>query len=72
MARLKTHKVGFRTKGLTDEQAAQMFYLITCVAYSFDKDCDLVSNVPLSVLRKQYPDETWSRGTRQERIDLVS
>jgi len=49
-----------------------MFYLITCVAYSFDKDCDLVSNVPLSVLRKQYPDETWSRGTRQERIDLVS
>lgn len=73
MARPKTHKFSLRTKGLTDEQAAQVAYLVSCAGWALtsEGDSELATNVPLKVLRSQFPNSSWERCTAAERIALV-
>jgi hypothetical protein len=56
-----------KTKGLTDEDAARLHYIIACAASAFTDDYDTASNVPVNVLRA-----TWHVARRQERLDLVT
>jgi len=67
----KTHKFAVRTKGLTNDQAAQLAYLISCAAFSFSDEAETASNVPVATLRSLFPDEDWVVGTAQERIALA-
>lgn len=76
MSRPKTHKVSLQTKGLTHEEAALLYYLITSAAEAVLKgdseSYDSASNVPLKVLRSEYPASEWSTVTTKQRIALVS
>ncbi len=75
MARPKTHKISVQVKGLSHEQAARLYYIISCAAYSFvgtdASRYDTASNVPLSVLRAEFPDEDWRGVSAAERVALV-
>ena len=72
----KTHKFALSVKGLTDEQAAQLHYLLSNCADAFthgDSDSyDTASNVPLKVLRAEYPESPWVSATKKDRIDIIS
>lgn len=72
----KTHKFALSVKGLTDEQAAQLHYLLAnCAdAFTFGDPAryDTASNVPLKVLRAEYPDSPWVSATKKDRIDIIS
>jgi hypothetical protein len=72
MPRSKTHKFALQTKGLSDEEAARLVYLIKSAGRAFAEQYELASNVPLKLLRSQYPDEEWTPSKRQDRLDLVS
>jgi hypothetical protein len=72
MARQKTHKFALQTKGLTDEDAARLFYLIASAGRAFTENYDTASNVPLKTLRAQYSDAEWVLAKRQDRLDLVT
>jgi hypothetical protein len=76
MARSKTHKFSIQTKGLTHEEAALLYYLITSTAEAVVKGdserYDSASNTPLKTLRAEYPASKWQTVTAKERIDLVS
>ena len=76
MARPKTHKISIQTKGLSHEEAALLYYLLTSATEALVKgDSDRyesASNVPLKVLRSAYPDSDWKPVTAKERIALVS
>jgi hypothetical protein len=73
MARRKTHKFSLRTKGLTDEQAAQVAYLVSCAGWALtsEGDTELATNVPVAVLRSQFPNSNWERCTAADRVALV-
>ena len=60
-----------QTKGLTDEEAARLHYLIACAASAFTADYDTAGNVPLKTLRSVFPDDSWHLARRQDRLDLV-
>ncbi len=72
----KTHKFAINVKGLTNEQAAQLHYLLASCADAFTygdtNRYDTASNVPLKVLRAEYPDSPWFSASTKDRIDLVS
>lgn len=72
----KTHKFAVNVKGLTDEQAAQLHYLLSNCAdactHGDSERYDTASNVPLKVLRAEYPDTTWVSASKKDRIDIVS
>lgn len=72
MPRPKTHKIAIQTKGLTDEEAARLFYILASAARAFTERYDTASNVPLKVLRSQFPDAEWMLSRRQDRVDLMS
>lgn len=76
MPRLKTHKFAVQVKGLTDDQAAQLhFLLLSCAAAMVGGDADrfdTVGNVAVKKLREAYPDTEWRSATAKERIALVS
>jgi hypothetical protein len=72
MARRKAHKISVQTKGLSDADAARLFYLISSAGRAFDANAESASNVSLSTLRKHFPDADWHRVTAAERIRLVS
>ena len=76
MARPKTHKISIQTKGLSHEEAALLYYLLTSATEALVKgDSDRyesASNVPLTVLRSEYPGSDWKSVTAKERIALVS
>ena len=59
MLRRKAHRIVLQTKGLTDEQAAQLLYLVRSAADSFDTDYRFECNVPARVLRELYPSYNW-------------
>jgi hypothetical protein len=64
MARRKTHKIALRTLGLTDVEAAQLYYLVTCAAHALTDGPDSyssASNVPLKTLRQKFPGSDWER-----------
>ncbi|MEV0288824.1 hypothetical protein AB0H36_32295 [Kribbella sp. NPDC050820] len=70
----RKHKFSLRVSGLTDEQAAHLHYLLANLANSFTRDPDkyeTISNVPLKVLRAEFPDYGWRGATAAERVDLV-
>jgi hypothetical protein len=71
MARLKTHKIAVRTRGLTDEDAARLHYLIAAAAHALADEYETASNVPVRTLRAVYPDDDWHIANRQDRLDLV-
>jgi hypothetical protein len=48
MRRAKTHKIALTTKGLTDEDAARLHYLIACSASAFADEYEAASNVPVT------------------------
>ena len=72
----RTHKFAVSVKGLTDEQAAQLHYLISNCADAFTygdaSRYDTASNVPLKVLRAEYPDSPWVSARKKDRIDIIS
>lgn len=76
MSRPKTHKISVQTKGLTREQAALLYYLITSAAEAVLKGdsegYESASNVPLKILRSEYPSSEWRTVTTKQRIALVS
>lgn len=72
MARPKTHKIALRTRGLTDEEAARLHYILSYAAAAFTEDYETASNVPLKTLRELFPDGDWGRSSTKERLDLVS
>lgn len=76
MPRPKTHKFSLQTKGLSHEEAALLYYLITSAAEAVLKGdgdrYDSASSVPLKILRSEYPDSSWSSVTAKERIALVT
>ncbi len=74
MPRRKMHKISLRVQGLTNEQAAHLHYLVGSIAESFTRNSDdyeTISNVPLKVLRSEFPHYAWHRATAAERVDLV-
>lgn len=72
----KTHKFAVSVKGLTDERAAQLHYLISNCADAFTygdaSRYDTASNVPLKVLRAEYPDSPWVSASMKDRINIIS
>lgn len=72
----KTHKFAINVRGLTDEQAAQLHYLFSncadALTYGDSSRYDTASNVPLKVLRAEYPDSAWVSASKKDRIDIVS
>ena len=72
----KTHKFAINVRGLTDEQAAQLFYMLTSCATAFtygDKDrYEAASNVPLKVLRAEYPTSEWVMVSKKDRIGIAT
>jgi len=60
-----------RTTGLTDEEAARLQYVLCYAAAAFDSGARTVSNVPVAVLGRVYPKETWSVVSRKDRISIV-
>ena len=48
-----------QTRGLSDEQASQLMYLVCCVADSFDAEYESECNVPKRTLRLVYPEFNW-------------
>ena len=72
MPRAKTHKIALKTKGLTDEDAAELHYLVACAASAFADGYETASNVPVKVLRAAFPDDSWHVARRQDRLDLVT
>lgn len=76
MPRPKTHKISIQTKGLSHEEAALLYYLLTSVTEAVLKgDSDRyesASNVPLKILRSEYPGSSWRSVTAKERIALVT
>jgi hypothetical protein len=74
--RPRTHKISIQTKGLSHEEAALLFYLLTSAAEAVLKgDTDRyesASNVPLKTLRAEYPRSSWRSVTAKERIALVT
>jgi hypothetical protein len=59
MLRRKAHRFAIQTKGLTDEQAAQLMYLMCCATDSFDIDYRFECSVPTRLLRATYPSFSW-------------
>jgi hypothetical protein len=59
MLRRKVHKFEIQTKGLDEEQAAQLMYLICSAADSLGVEYRSESNVPSRTLRSLYPSFTW-------------
>lgn len=74
--RTKTHKIAIQTKGLTHEQAALLYYLLTSATEAVLKGeserYESASNIPLKVLRSEYPESNWSSATAKDRAALVS
>lgn len=72
----KTHKFAVSVKGLTDEQAAQLHYLLSsCAAaltYGDESRYETASNVPLKTLRVEYPNSPWVSASKKDRINIVS
>ncbi len=75
MPRPRTHKIALQTRGLSHEQAALLYYLVTSAAEAVLKGnsdaYDSASNIPLKTLRLEYPDSPWSSVTARQRIALV-
>jgi hypothetical protein len=59
MLRKKSHKFAIQTKGLDDEQAAQLMYLICAATESFDVEYRSECNVPVRTLKALYPRFVW-------------
>ena len=76
MPRPRTHKISIQTKGLSHEEAALLYYLLTSATEAVLKgDSDRyesASNVPLKTLRSEYPDSPWRSVSAKERIALVT
>jgi hypothetical protein len=74
VSRPKTHKIGLRTRGLTDTQAARLHYLVSSAARSLTEDYETASNVPVRVLRRLFPadDHDWYAVPAAERARLVT
>jgi hypothetical protein len=72
MPRTKTHKIALKTSGLTNEEAARLHYLVACAASAFTDEYETASNVPVSVLRATFPEDSWHVAKRQDRLDLVT
>ena len=76
MSRPKTHKISIQTTGLSHEEAALLYYLLTSAAEAVVKGdpdrYDSASNIPVKVLRAEYPASEWRSVTTKERIALVS
>jgi hypothetical protein len=58
MLRRKTHKFSFQTTGLTEEQAAQVMFLVCSIADSYGVDYESSCSVPLRTLRSATPSRT--------------
>jgi hypothetical protein len=67
MLRRRTHKFTVQTKGLDDEQAAHLLFLVCSAADSFDVEYRAESTVPLKTLREVYPGWDWHRESGTER-----
>ena len=65
-----------QSKGLSHEEAALLYYLLTSATEAVLKgDADRyesASNVPLKILRSEYPGSSWRSVTAKERIALVT
>lgn len=74
MARPKSHKFAIRTVGLTDEQAAALFYVFCSAARAAagTENYETSCSVRLSVLNRVFPDAVWTKSSRAERVALVS
>lgn len=76
MPRVKTHKISIQTKGLSHEEAALLYYLLTSATEAVLKgDSDRyesASNIPLRTLRAEYPESSWRSVSAKERIALVT
>jgi hypothetical protein len=68
MLRRKTHKFSIQTTGLTEEQAAQVMFLVCSLADSYGVAYESTCNVPLRVLRDCYPDSAWHRASGLSRV----
>jgi hypothetical protein len=51
MPRAKTHKIALKTKGLSDEDAARLHYIVARAASAFTDDYETASNVPVKLGR---------------------
>ena len=71
MLRRRTHKFSLQTTGLTEEQAAQVMYLVCAVVDSYGVDYESSCNVPVRTLRRCYPESGWHRGSGLRREGLV-
>lgn len=59
MLRRRTHRIGLQTKGLNDEEAAHLLFLVCSAADSFNVEYRSESNVPARTLRSLYPEFNW-------------
>jgi hypothetical protein len=68
VSRPKTHKFALQTKGLTNEEALQLAYVIYSAGHAFAKEA---SSFATNVLRKAYPDHEWHTASASYRKSLV-
>jgi len=65
-----------QTKGLTEEHATLLYYLLTSATQAVLRGeldrYESASNVALKVLRSEYPESTRSSVTAKDRVALVS
>jgi hypothetical protein len=71
MLRRKNHKFSIQTTGLTEEQAAQVMFLVCSIADSYGVDYESACSVPVRTLRKCYPESDWHRGSGLNRVGLA-
>ncbi len=71
MLRRKTHKFSIQTSGLTEEQAAQVMFIVCSIADSYGVNYESSCNVPVKTLRECYPESDWHRSSGLNRIGSV-
>ena len=68
----KTHKFALQTKGLTNDEAAALAYVIYHAAWALSHGgMELGTDIAVGVLNGRFPDVGWTRYSAEARRELV-